>query len=68
MFFSGFGKTLSLDPNISIVVPEDRDGLYAIDCLDPAMPLQIMNGEKFSLWFVKISIGSWRWSVLPIFR
>ncbi|KAK1432543.1 hypothetical protein QVD17_09440 [Tagetes erecta] len=31
------GKTLCLDPNISIVVPEDRDGLYAIDCLDPSM-------------------------------
>ncbi|PWA61126.1 alpha/beta-Hydrolases superfamily protein [Artemisia annua] len=31
------GKTVSLDPNISIVVPEDRDGLYAIDCLDPDM-------------------------------
>ncbi|KAJ0880750.1 hypothetical protein HanRHA438_Chr10g0466701 [Helianthus annuus] len=31
-------------------------------------PLQIINGEKFSLWFEKISIESWRWSVLPIFR
>lgn len=31
------GKTVSLDPNISIVVPQDRDGLYAIDCLDPDM-------------------------------
>ncbi|KAI3669055.1 hypothetical protein L6452_40276 [Arctium lappa] len=31
------GKTMSLDPNTSIVVPEDRDGLYAIDCLDPDM-------------------------------
>ncbi|GJW85836.1 lecithin-cholesterol acyltransferase-like 4 protein [Tanacetum coccineum] len=31
------GKTVSLDPNISIVVPEERDGLYAIDCLDPDM-------------------------------
>ncbi|KAL4564621.1 hypothetical protein LXL04_028687 [Taraxacum kok-saghyz] len=31
------GKTVSLDPNISIVVTEDRDGLYAIDCLDPDM-------------------------------
>ncbi|XP_076950689.1 lecithin-cholesterol acyltransferase-like 4 [Bidens hawaiensis] len=31
------GKTESLDSNISIVVPEDRDGLYAIDCLDPDM-------------------------------
>ncbi|KAJ9557518.1 hypothetical protein OSB04_012132 [Centaurea solstitialis] len=31
------GKTLSLDPNTSIVAPQDRDGLYAIDCLDPDM-------------------------------
>lgn len=36
------GKTVSLDPNISIVVPEDRDGLYAIDCLDPDMVRVLM--------------------------
>ncbi|KVH92020.1 Lecithin:cholesterol/phospholipid:diacylglycerol acyltransferase [Cynara cardunculus var. scolymus] len=36
-FDSATGKTMSLDPNTSIVVPEDRDGLYAIDCLDPDM-------------------------------
>jgi len=29
------GKTVSLDPNSTIVVPEDRFGLYAIDLLDP---------------------------------
>ncbi|KNA24954.1 hypothetical protein SOVF_010990 [Spinacia oleracea] len=29
------GKTVSLDPNTTIVVPEDRHGLYAIDVLDP---------------------------------
>lgn len=26
---------MSLDPNSTIVVPEDRFGLYAIDLLDP---------------------------------
>lgn len=35
-FFSfAAGKTVSLDPNTTIVVPEDRHGLYAIDVLDP---------------------------------
>ncbi|KAL9456554.1 hypothetical protein AB3S75_005728 [Citrus x aurantiifolia] len=29
------GRTVSLDPNSSVVVPEDRYGLYAIDVLDP---------------------------------
>ncbi|KAF2286833.1 hypothetical protein GH714_031307 [Hevea brasiliensis] len=29
------GKTVSLDPKTSILVPEDRYGLYAIDVLDP---------------------------------
>ncbi|XP_059437332.1 lecithin-cholesterol acyltransferase-like 4 [Corylus avellana] len=31
------GKTVSLDPKSSIMVPEDRFGLYAIDVLDPDM-------------------------------
>lgn len=31
------GKTLSLDPETRIEVPEDRFGLSAIDCLDPDM-------------------------------
>ena len=37
---SGFvvtGKSVSLDQKTNIVVPEDRDGLYAIDVLDPDM-------------------------------
>ncbi|XP_031248041.1 lecithin-cholesterol acyltransferase-like 4 [Pistacia vera] len=29
------GQTVSLDPNTSVMVPEDRYGLYAIDVLDP---------------------------------
>lgn len=28
---------MSMDPKTSIIVPEDRDGLYAIDVLDPDM-------------------------------
>lgn len=28
---------MSLDSKTNIVVPEDRDGLYAIDVLDPDM-------------------------------
>lgn len=31
------GKSVSLDQNTNIVVPQDRDGLYAIDVLDPDM-------------------------------
>ncbi|KMT03695.1 hypothetical protein BVRB_8g188460 [Beta vulgaris subsp. vulgaris] len=33
------GKTVSLDSNTNIVVPEDRYGLYAIDVLDPDLIL-----------------------------
>lgn len=33
------GKTVSLDPNTTIEVPEDRYGLYAIDVLDPDLVL-----------------------------
>lgn len=31
------GKSVSLDQKTNIVVPQDRDGLYAIDVLDPDM-------------------------------
>ncbi|KAG2688075.1 hypothetical protein I3843_09G077400 [Carya illinoinensis] len=31
------GTTMSLDPKSSVMVPEDRFGLYAIDVLDPDM-------------------------------
>lgn len=31
----GTGKTVSLDPKTSILVPEERYGLHAIDILDP---------------------------------
>lgn len=29
------GKTITLDPKTSIVVPQERAGLHAIDVLDP---------------------------------
>ncbi|KAG5516093.1 hypothetical protein RHGRI_036962 [Rhododendron griersonianum] len=35
LFDPSTGKTVSLDPKSNISVPEDRDGLYAIDILDP---------------------------------
>ncbi|KAK1364945.1 Lecithin-cholesterol acyltransferase-like 4 [Heracleum sosnowskyi] len=34
------GKTVLLDQKTNIVVPHDRDGLYAIDVLDPDMVKQ----------------------------
>ncbi|KAM0922818.1 hypothetical protein ACQ4PT_005934 [Festuca glaucescens] len=36
-FDAATGKTVSVDEKISIAVPEDRYGLYAIDTLDPDM-------------------------------
>ncbi|XP_051218933.1 lecithin-cholesterol acyltransferase-like 4 [Lolium perenne] len=36
-FDAATGKTVSVDEKITIVVPEDRYGLYAIDTLDPDM-------------------------------
>jgi hypothetical protein len=38
-FDPDIGRTVTLDPNSSVVVPEDRYGLYAIDTLDPDMIL-----------------------------
>ncbi|XP_058199114.1 lecithin-cholesterol acyltransferase-like 4 isoform X2 [Rhododendron vialii] len=35
LFDPSTGKTVSLDPKSNLSVPEDRDGLYAIDILDP---------------------------------
>jgi hypothetical protein len=36
-YYNGAGKTVSVDEKITIAVPEDRYGLYAIDTLDPDM-------------------------------
>lgn len=33
----GTGKTVSFDPKTNVMVPQDRNGLYAIDNLDPDM-------------------------------
>ncbi|XP_026456070.1 lecithin-cholesterol acyltransferase-like 4 [Papaver somniferum] len=35
IFNPSTGETMSLDGNSKIVVPEDRYGIYAVDCLDP---------------------------------
>lgn len=37
LFDPSTGKSVSLDPKTTIKVPEDRNGLYAIDILDPEM-------------------------------
>lgn len=36
------GKTVSLDPETRVVVPEGRHGLYAIDVLDPDLVCRIV--------------------------
>ncbi|XP_058072049.1 lecithin-cholesterol acyltransferase-like 4 [Magnolia sinica] len=41
------GKTVSLDPKTRIVVPDDRYGLYAIDCLDPDLIIGRDSAEYF---------------------
>jgi hypothetical protein len=45
-YYYGAGKTVSVDEKITIAVPEDRYGLYAIDTLDPDM---VMNQLLFHL-------------------
>lgn len=51
------GKTVSLDPNINVVVPEDRYGLYAIDVLDPDMIL----GREFLYYFHDMIVEMIKW-------
>ncbi|MCL7026909.1 hypothetical protein MKW94_014000 [Papaver nudicaule] len=48
MFDPSTGETISLDRKSKIVVPENRHGLYAIDCLDPDL-VEMCKGcaEKF---------------------
>ncbi|CAK9167345.1 unnamed protein product [Ilex paraguariensis] len=46
IFDPSIGKTVSLDSKTSIVVPEDRSGLYAIDILDPDMVI-VVPGHYF---------------------
>ncbi|KAL9224395.1 hypothetical protein vseg_000431 [Gypsophila vaccaria] len=41
------GRTVSLDPNTTIKVPDDRYGLYAIDVLDP----DVMLGRESFYYF-----------------
>ncbi|GAB4840795.1 Lecithin-cholesterol acyltransferase-like 4 [Ancistrocladus abbreviatus] len=51
------GKTLSLDPKTSVVVPEDRYGLYAIDILDPDMII----GRECVYYFHDMIIEMIKW-------
>ncbi|GAB4829524.1 Lecithin-cholesterol acyltransferase-like 4 [Ancistrocladus abbreviatus] len=51
------GKTVSLDPKTSIMVPEDRHGLYAIDVLDPDMII----GREFVYYFHDMIIEMIKW-------
>lgn len=47
---------MSLDPKTNILVPEDRDGLYAIDVLDPDMVccLLILYAFILSIYLKKL--------------
>ncbi|KAI4370888.1 hypothetical protein MLD38_019185 [Melastoma candidum] len=51
------GKSVSLDPNSHIVVPEDRHGLQAIDVLDPDMVI----GRECVYYFHDMIVEMIRW-------
>ncbi|KAL8167677.1 hypothetical protein V2J09_009176 [Rumex salicifolius] len=51
------GKTVSLDPNTNVVVPEDRYGLYAIDVLDPDM----IFGQELVSYFHDMIVEMLKW-------
>ncbi|KAL5731490.1 phospholipase A1 [Ranunculus cassubicifolius] len=51
------GRTVSLDPNTRICVPEDRYGLYAIDCLDPDMVI----GREGVCYFHDMIVEMLKW-------
>lgn len=51
------GKTVSLDPDTNIVVPEDRYGLYAIDVLDPDM----IFGREFVSYYHDLIVEMLKW-------
>ncbi|KAI3965802.1 hypothetical protein MKX01_010759 [Papaver californicum] len=57
MFNPSTGETLSLDRNSRIVVPEDRYGLYAIDCLDP----DLIVGRDFVCYFHAMIVEMLKW-------
>ncbi|KAL2344684.1 hypothetical protein Fmac_005969 [Flemingia macrophylla] len=51
------GKTVTMDPNSTIVVPEDRHGLYAIDILDP----DLMIGGESVYYFHDMIVEMRKW-------
>lgn len=51
------GKTESMDPNSTIVVPEDRHGLHAIDVLDP----DLMIGSESVYYFHDMIVEMRKW-------
>ncbi|KAH0853438.1 LOW QUALITY PROTEIN: hypothetical protein HID58_093213 [Brassica napus] len=51
------GKTITLDANTSIVVPQDRAGLLAIDVLDPDM----MVGRESVFYFHEMIVEMLGW-------
>ncbi|XP_054803359.1 lecithin-cholesterol acyltransferase-like 4 [Prosopis cineraria] len=51
------GKTVSMDSNTSITVPEDRYGLYAIDVLDPDMVI----GRECVYYFHDMIVEMIKW-------
>ncbi|XP_019423651.1 PREDICTED: lecithin-cholesterol acyltransferase-like 4 [Lupinus angustifolius] len=51
------GKTESLDPNTRITVPEDRNGLYALDILDP----DLLIGYESVYYFHDLIIQMLKW-------
>ncbi|OIW10232.1 hypothetical protein TanjilG_27983 [Lupinus angustifolius] len=51
------GKTESLDPNTRIMVPGDRNGLYAIDNLDP----DLLIGSESVYYFHDMIIQMLKW-------
>ncbi|KAK7317907.1 hypothetical protein RJT34_02522 [Clitoria ternatea] len=51
------GKTVSLDKNSTIVIPEDRHGLYAIDILDP----DLIVGSESVYYFHDMIVEMRKW-------
>ncbi|XP_028785180.1 lecithin-cholesterol acyltransferase-like 4 [Neltuma alba] len=51
------GKTVSMDSNTSVTVPEDRYGLYAIDVLDPDMVI----GRECVYYFHDMIVEMIKW-------
>ncbi|CAJ2664394.1 unnamed protein product [Trifolium pratense] len=51
------GKTVTMDSKSTIVVPEDRHGLYAIDVLDP----DLVIGSEGVYYFHDMIVQMQKW-------